>query len=179
MRWFLLSVVATVFLCPSADARLPRQTALEDIVRLLKVKDEITPEEARNTAGSDGLSALITVATDGRFDVALRAKACLSLGYFRGDGAKKVLSNMYGNEKEPLEVRASALVGYARHERDKALLDLKIYLQDAKPEMRIAAARGLREVGGEEARQMLVSALQNEEVLEVRSVMDKVLQEMR
>jgi HEAT repeat protein len=162
-----------------ALGKLPRESTVEDIVILLKIKAEITPEEALKAGGRDARSALVQIATDSRFDVLLRARACLSLGYFQGEGAKKVLSNIYGNEGEPLEVRAGALIGFARHEHEKAMADLKGYLEDSKPEMRVAAAKGLKEVGGEEARQMLIYALQNEEVLEVRMVIDKVLKEMR
>jgi len=174
-----VSIIAVGLVCELALAKLPRQTALEDIIRVLKTREEITFEEASKTAGKDAISALVMIATDASFDRVLRARACLSLGNFQSKVVKKVLTSIFGNESEPLEVRKAALIGYARHARNKAIPDLKVFLLDARPEMRIAAAKGLKEVGGEEARQILIYALGNEEVLEVKLAIDRALKDMR
>lgn len=159
-------------------AEPPTATKVEDVVRVLKAIPRATPEDL-SVAGS-GVDVVLTDLLVSRdVDREVRVRAAWALGGYPGSRARAVLVTTLSDREEDAGVRAAAMTGYARVAGPLVTRDLKPYLRDANPTLRIGAARALGVAGGREARELLVEALSHEDDLDVRMAMDEALKEVR
>lgn len=174
----ILGLVALILAAPAGRAEAPSPTKVEDVVRVLKVHPRATPEDL-SVAGS-GVDAVLTdLVVSREVDREVRVRAAWALGGYPGSRARAVLMATLSDRNEDAGVRAAAMTGYARVAGLQAVVDLKPYLKDASPALRVGAARALSLVGGPEARALLADALAHEEALDVRLAMDEALKEMK
>lgn len=170
-------LVATT--CPrDAGARRPSETKYEDVERILKHKPDATPRDLA-AAGADIDSVLADMVSTRKLNPELRLRALRALGGYPGSRARAVLTTLTTTPDEAIVVRVAAMETLARTFGQTVLSDVKPFVKDPDPALRAGAARALGAIGGREARTLLEYALEHEEVLEVRLVIDEALARAR
>lgn len=167
-------VAALVGSFPEASAKRPGPVKVEDVVRVLTHRPDPVPADF-SKVGSDVDSVLAELVGEPKADVEIRRRAALAIGRFGGHRATAVLTSAMCSRDVPDAVRAAAMVGLARARGEAAFEDVKPFLRDPSPALRIGAAEALGEMRGERARGLLAGTIESEESLEVRSAMERAL----
>jgi HEAT repeat protein len=161
-----------------AGARRPSETKYEDVERILKHKPDATPADLA-AAGADIDSVLTDMVSTRKLNPELRLRAVRALGGYPGSRARAVLTTLTTTPDEATDVRVAAMETLAKTFGQSVLSDIKPYVKDPDPALRMAAARALGAIGGREARGLLAHALEHEDVLEVRLIIDEALARIR
>ena len=161
-----------------AGARRPSETKYEDVERILKHKPDATPRDLA-AAGADIDSVLTDMVSTRKLNPELRLRAVRALGGYPGSRARAVLTTLTTTPDEATEVRVVAMETLAKTFGQSVLSDVKPYVKDPDPALRSGAALALGAIGGREARGLLECALEHEEVLEVRLIIDEALARAR
>jgi len=173
----LMAAAAALLATGQAGAKIPTPTKVEDVSRVLKAKADATPKEL-SAAGSDPDAVLAELVGDTRADLELRVRAARALGGYPGQRARGVLTAAMTSRQYPEEIRVAAMTGLARAFKEVVLDELQPYVKDASPGLRAGAARALGVLGGARARALLLSAIESEEVIEVRAAMEEALKKL-
>ncbi len=179
IRWFLPPVFVLALVASPAPVFAKAQPArkVEDVVRVLKVhSDPVAADFA--TVGSDVDVVLGELIGGAKVDTTIRARAALALGRFPAERWRSLLSATVASADAPVEVRAAAMIAYARIRKEGAFDDLKPWLTNPDVRLRIGAARALGEAGGARARALLMDTIEAEDSLDVRAAMEQALKKL-
>lgn len=167
-----------LILAAVAHAKMPTPSKVEDVLRILKAKARATPEDL-SAAGADVDGVLVFILSSREFTEEIRARAAWALGGYPGNRARAVLVTTFTNTNESDSVRTAAMSAYAKVQGAVAIADLKPYLKDERPAIRMGAAKALALIGNPEVRVLLEDAIEHEDTLEVRLAMEEALREVK
>jgi HEAT repeat protein len=171
--WIASVTVVTVVagLAGEARARPASQVKVEDVIQILRSKSRPTPADLA-VAGADVDRVLVDLLVARKVEPDVRFRAAKALSGYPGQRARAVLASMIPNHEEPSSLRAAMMISLALVAREKAVDDLLPWFKDADPVLRAGAGRALGETGDVRACSLLESALEHEEVLEVRKAIE-------
>lgn len=167
---FLTAFLAAV--CAYADSRPAGQMKIEDVVKILRFQKAPTPADLAR-AGEDVDRVLVDLLIAKSVDLEIRLKAAKALGSYPGRRSQAVLSAIIPSRQEPSALRAAAMVALARVSGASAVDELRFWLKDDDAALRIGAAQALAVVADMRACGLLGEALEHEEVLDVRLIIDE------
>jgi HEAT repeat protein len=160
---------------PDAGTAVPPLTGaqLEAAVESLLGKKDAAPEEWRRLgpAAVEPLEKLARDRASRRREDAIR-----SLGAMEGIPEAAVpLRQLAADPLEPDPDRCRAAFALARQQGPAAVVDLEPLLQDPQESLRLGAARGLGQAGGDDAKKALEDRLELEEAPVVREAIQRTL----
>ncbi len=165
--------LALAALLPLAARAGEHRDAVMDILNAY----EVTASKADLDALGDGVVAeLMEIAVDAEVPASRRGRAISALQFYPTDEVRAFLEARLVDADKSLYRRKAlgALAAFG----PSAVPVIAPYLKDRDEQVRMAAARSLGRIGGDEARGALEARRKKEKVASVREVIDAALQEV-